>query len=241
MLALTPEGIPKLRKVSAPKQSVRDALVTSLAALVDRSLMRTVTFVVEKRVLPRDVDLDMLRDSIRDILDTDLLESPHEFFSFVQEIESGGASDCVELDTVARRRIRGGKVYRSKLKSSYRHYPNLCPPDSAVKEDDIIQFEHWVHAPDLAQGSVIVLHGFAMGWPVIDAVTMSASEWFERGFNVILLTLPDHGPRRQAGALFSGQSYTVPHAVFLAAAVRQAIHEIFELKSWLREQRAINR
>ena len=49
MLALTPEGIPKLRKVSAPKQSVRDALVTSLAALVDRSLMRTVTFVVEKK------------------------------------------------------------------------------------------------------------------------------------------------------------------------------------------------
>ena len=97
MLALTPEGIPKLRKVSAPKQSVRDALVTSLAALVDRSLMRTVTFVVEKRVLPRDVDLDMLRDSIHDILDTDLLECPHEFFSFVQEIESGGASDCVEF------------------------------------------------------------------------------------------------------------------------------------------------
>ncbi len=236
MLALTPEGIPKLRKVSAPKQSVRDALVTSLAALVDRSLMRTVTFVVEKRVLPRDVDLDMLRDSIHDILDTDLLECPHEFFSFVQEIESGGASDCVELDTVARRRIRGGKVYRSKLKSSYRHYPNLCPPDSAVEEDDIIQFEHWVHEPGVAQGSVIVLHGFAMGWPLIDAVTMSASEWFECGFNVILLTLPDHGPRRQAGALFSGQSYTVPHAVFLAAAVRQAIHEIFELKSWLREQ-----
>ncbi len=219
-----------------PKQSRRDALVTSLAALLDRSLMRTVTLVVEKRVLPRDADLDMLRESIHTMLDTGLNNRPQDFFRFVKKLESGSDSDSAGLHTIERRRIKGGRIYRRKLKSSYQHYQKLTPPDSSIEEDDTIQFEHWVHEPGLARGSVIVLHGFAMGWPVIDAVAMSASTWFKRGFNVILLTLPDHGPRRQAGALFSGQSYTVPHAVFLAAAVRQAIHEIFELKRWLREQ-----
>jgi pimeloyl-ACP methyl ester carboxylesterase len=112
----------------------------------------------------------------------------------------------------------------------------MSPPTAARGEGDSIQFEHWVHEPDAALGSVIVLHGFAMGWPVIDAVALSASQWFARGFNVILLTLPDHGPRRAPGTLFSGQSFTVPHAVHLASAVRRAIHEIFEIKRWLRSQ-----
>ncbi len=70
MVTVSPETIPMLRRVSVPRQSGKDALVSSLAALLDRSLMRTVTFVVEKRILPRDVDLDMLRDSIHVMLDT---------------------------------------------------------------------------------------------------------------------------------------------------------------------------
>ena len=76
----SPESIPALSRVSVPKQSRKDLLVTSLAALFDRSLMRTVTFVVEKRVLPRDVDLDMLRDSIHAMLDTNLVDKPDRFF-----------------------------------------------------------------------------------------------------------------------------------------------------------------
>ncbi len=236
MVATSPDAIPKLRTVSVPKQSGRDALVTSLAALLDRSLMRTVTFVVEKRILPRDVDLDMLRDSIRAMLDTDLIGKPHKFFHFVRTLESTREPPAGKVQTGAGRRINGGKIYRRKLKSVYRHYPPMPPPDSAGGSVDSIQFEHWVHEPDSALGSVIVLHGFAMGWPVIDAVALSASQWFARGFNVILLTLPDHGPRRAPGTLFSGQSFTVPHAVHLAAAVRRAIHEIFEIKRWLRGQ-----
>lgn len=236
MIITSPEAIPLLRSVSVPKQSGRDALVTSLAALLDRSLMRTVTYVVEKRILPRDVDLDMLRDSIHAMLDTGLVDRPHEFFHFVAELESPRKKRHVGLQSERRRRIKGGNIYRRKLASSYQYHPRMTQPESVTGQEDSIHFEHWVHEPGTAVGSVIVLHGFAMGWPVIDAMAMSASEWFERGFNVLLLTLPDHGPRRPAGAVFSGQSYTVPHAVLLAAAVRQAIHEIFELKGWLRSQ-----
>lgn len=236
MVSIGPEAIPKLRRTSVPKQSGKDALVTSMAALLDRSLMRTVTFVVEKRILPRDVDLDMLRDSIHTMLDTNLIDKPHKFFHFVQKLESAGSFSGISVQTEERRRIKGGKIYRCKLRSGYQHYPQMPLPDSAIEKGDSIRFEHWIHERDSALGSVIVLHGFAMGWPVIDAVALSASQWFERGFNVVLLTLPDHGSRRAPGALFSGQSYTVPHAVLLAAAVRRAIHEIFELKSWLRSQ-----
>lgn len=235
MRVMSPEDIPRLRKASVPKQSRPDALVTSLAALVDRSLMRTVTFVVEKRILPRDVDLEMLRESIRDMLEADLLDNPGDFFHFVSELESGEQPGAARLYTERKRPIRGGNILRRRLGSRYAHYAPMAGSASPPKKPDAILFEHWVHTPGSALGTVIVLHGFAMGWSVIDAVAMSASEWFGRGFDVVLLTLPDHGPRRPEGAIFSGQSYTVPHAVHLATAVRQAIHEIFELKAWLRE------
>ena len=207
MVIVSPEAIPKLRRVSVPRQSGKDALVSSLAALVDRSLMRTVSFVVERRILPRDVDLDMLRESIHIMLATNLIERPQEFFHFVQKLESGNASSPARLYTRERRRIKGGKIYRRQIRSVYQHYPHLPLPESATEENDAIQFEHWVHDPDREMGSVIVLHGFAMGWPVIDAMAMSAGQWFARGFNVILLTLPDHGPRRTPGTLFSGAKF----------------------------------
>ena len=148
MVTVSPEAIPMLRRVSVPRQSGKDALVSSLAALLDRSLMRTVTFVVEKRILPRDVDLDMLRESIHVMLDTSLIDKPHEFFHFVQKLESGNASGTARLYTRERRRIKGGKIYRRQLKSVYQHYPHLPLPESAAEENDAIQFEHWVHEPD---------------------------------------------------------------------------------------------
>jgi len=211
-------------------------VVTSLAAMLDRSLMRAVSYVVQRQVLPRDVDLDTLRDSIRAMLGSELLANPQAFFPFVSQLEKPRATNPGVFQSTLRRRIRGGVIYRCSLQGTYRHDVHLPSSAAAMPGRDAIRFEHWVHDPGKARGSVIVLHGFAMGWPVIDALAMSAGKWFALGFNVLLLTLPDHGPRRPPGALLSGQSFTVPHAVQLAAAVRRAVYEIFELKRWLRAQ-----
>jgi pimeloyl-ACP methyl ester carboxylesterase len=236
MLTMAPETIPMLRRVRVPVQSGPDRLVTSMAALLDRSVMRTVSFVVQRQVLPRDVDLDMLRDSVRVMLDSGLIEKPHAFFPFVQKLEKPYSPKADALRSAFQRRIKGGTVYRCSLQSAYKQDRQLPHTAAARPAGDAIQFDHWRHESGDARGSVIVLHGFAMGWPVIDAFAMSASNWFALGFDVLLLTLPDHGPRRAPGAVFSGQSFTVPHAVQLAAAVQRTIHEIFELKRWLRAQ-----
>jgi pimeloyl-ACP methyl ester carboxylesterase len=239
MLAMVPDmadTIPLLRRASVPRQRGADALVTSIAALLDRSVMRTVSYVVQRQLLPRDVDLDMLRDSIRVMLTTGLVEKPQAFFSFVQKLEKPRAANPDELRSHPVRRIKGGSVHRCALKSTWQPGRQLPRAATSTPAGDAIQFDHWRHAPGTAKGSVIVLHGFAMGWPVIDAFAMSASNWFALGFDVLLLTLPDHGSRRAPGAFFSGQSFTVPHAVQLAVAVQRTIHEIFELKRWLRAQ-----
>ena len=109
MLTSVPEAIPN--SASECAEAIRERCAGDFpGCLVDRSLMRTVTFVVEKRILPRDVDLEMLREAsttcwIR------LFDKPQKFFHFVQKMESAGVPVC-ELQTKARRRIKGGKIYR---------------------------------------------------------------------------------------------------------------------------------
>ncbi|MBK6739269.1 MAG: hypothetical protein IPG64_16045 [Haliea sp.] len=88
MRATGPDVIPRLRRARLPQQSGKDALVTSLSALLDRSLMRTVALIVEKRVLPRDVDLDTLRQSIDAMLGSSLAGRPQEFLSLCAGIGS---------------------------------------------------------------------------------------------------------------------------------------------------------
>ena len=122
-----PDVIPRLRRARLPQQSGRDALVTSLAALLDRSLMRTVALIVEKRVLPRDVDLDTLRQSIDAMLGSSLAGRPQEFFRFVQALEAPGDTAEGDLQSVTRRRIKGGHAWRRRLASHYRPHRQMPP------------------------------------------------------------------------------------------------------------------
>lgn len=222
---MKPVTIPSLRTSRAPRQSPRDTLVTGLAAAADRAVMRTVALVVQRSILPRDVDLDMLRDSMLAMLDSGLSAAPADFFARPQRQPAAGRSRVL-------RRLADGRVFERRLAAPYREHPALRAYGADTQVD--IHLQHWVHEQVEARGTIVILHGFAMGWPVIDGYAQSAAAWYERGLDVVLLTLPEHGRRRPEGALFSGQNFTVPHAMRLACAVRQAVFEILTVVEWLR-------
>jgi pimeloyl-ACP methyl ester carboxylesterase len=68
------------------------------------------------------------------------------------------------------------------------------------------------------------------------AAALLAPEWFSRGMDVALLTLPDHGARRPPETRFSGGRFAMPEVAALAEAVRQATYEIRLVVQWLRER-----
>lgn len=223
---MKPDAIPSLRTSLAPRQSPRDVLVTGLAAAADRAVMRTVALVVERRILPRDVDLDMLRESMQAMLDSGLADAPAEFFALPASTAARATRSSV------RRRLEGGRVFDRRIAVDYREHPLLRRYSGGSATE--IHLQHWMHEQEEPRGTMVILHGFAMGWPAIDGFVQSAALWYERGLDVVLLTLPDHGPRRPEGAVFSGQNFTVPHAMRLAAAVRQAVFEVLSVVAWLR-------
>ena len=191
--------------------------------------MRTVAHVVQRRVLPRDVDLDMLRDSIERMLSSGLTQARADFFA-----RPGRGTRAPVARSTVRRRLNDGRIFERRLRVAYRAHPLLR--DDEAGSDAEIHVQHWQHEQETPRGTIIILHGFAMGWPALDGFAQSARQWYQRGLDVVLLTLPEHGARRPEGAVFSGQNFTVPHAMRLAGAVRQAVFEILSVVAWLRER-----
>jgi pimeloyl-ACP methyl ester carboxylesterase len=73
-----------------------------------------------------------------------------------------------------------------------------------------------------------------MGWPRFDAPALMAREWFRRGLDVVLLTLPFHGARTPDTARFSGERFARADVAELNAAAHRAISEVRIAVRWLR-------
>jgi dienelactone hydrolase len=75
-----------------------------------------------------------------------------------------------------------------------------------------------------------------MGRPRVDAMILMASQWYERGLDVVLVTLPYHGARTPADARFSGEHFAMPDVSRLSEAVREAVYEIRRVVHWRRDE-----
>jgi hypothetical protein len=131
-----------------------------------------------------------------------------------------------------RRALEGGVVYDCRIESDYVPYG----ASEGVSDATPIHVELWRHEPGRPYGTVVALHGFTMGRPRIDGVILMASQWFERGLDAALFTLPYHGARTPTESRFSGEHFAVPDVARLSEAVREAIYEIRRVVHWRREE-----
>lgn len=195
-------------------------------------MMRGVSAVVERALIPTVEDVEALRGSASALLESDLLRRPRDFFEFADRPVRPRA-----VSIRGGRELSGGAIYRRRLQADYRPYSTPGgDPAVSISNGDPILLEHWKHEGRRARATVIALHGFAMGRPAIDAVALFARQWYDRGLDVALMTLPHHGARTHAGARFSGEHFAVPHVGRLAEAVREAIYEILVVRNWLRDE-----
>ncbi len=188
--------------------------------------------VVDRALIPDPQDLVNLRQSLAAVLDSGLQHDPGRFFAFLNE-----PTTPLAVTSRPRRHLDGGVVMRRKFTTEYRPYGFDKPNGTnSLSNGDPVLVEHWLHDSGHPRGTVLALHGFAMGYPRIDAVVLCARQWFQRGLDVALMTLPHHGSRTPPEARFSGEWFAVPHVGRVAEAVREAVYEIRLVTTWLREQ-----
>jgi pimeloyl-ACP methyl ester carboxylesterase len=119
--------------------------------------------------------------------------------------------------------------------SGYEPYVRRDGCDGAGRGQSIVRVEHWMHDRDRPAATVVSLHGVAMGSPRLSALALLSSHWFERGLDVVLLTLP-------FGRLLTTRPARMSYGVLstdvgdLNETVREAVHDVTMITTWLRAE-----
>jgi hypothetical protein len=221
---------PELVAARLPSERWSDGLFTQLGVALDTMVLSAMRRVIDAAMMPSAAELPDMRAAAQDFLAGDLQKHPQRYFAFPQPPQPTSAQGRY------RRRLSGGLIIDRVFDVSYRPYfPENGAPRATARSDRVL-VQHWMHEPKRPKATVLAVHGFSMGQPRIDAFALFASQWFQRGLDVALMTLPYHGARTPRDARFSGERFAAPRVNQLGEAVRQAIYEMRMVTDWLRDQ-----
>ena len=136
-----------------------------------------------------------------------------------------------------RGRLRGGRRLRLSFPSSYRtHDPAFQPALDVFREN------RECHALYLTRGkpgtpTVVCIHFWFGGHLALDERILAARTYYRAGMDVLLFTLPFHGPRTPRQARLSGQLFPNRDLQRTNEAFGQAAWDLRALLGWLRRER----
>lgn len=226
--------LPEFSEVNLPEESWGERLLTGLGMGLDAVLLRAMDYVIDAALAPAEEDIPILRAGAVRYLDEGLQRDPHKFFAFV---DTKPPPLPIMVSERFNKALDGGFAVTRQFLSNYQRYFDAEGMAERCLENERIPVEHWVHDPGEPRGTMILLHGFTMGTPWIDATILMASAWFERGLDVAMVTLPYHGSRSPRNARFSGQLFASPNVAQLNEAMRQAVHDVWMVTNWVRHHR----
>jgi pimeloyl-ACP methyl ester carboxylesterase len=205
--------------------------LTGVAAGIDDALLGAARLLVDYTVMPPPDQVDSLRRSAAFYRSPELVAEPRRLFAFLDEALALPQPEVERLraSTPARERsaVRFASTYRPANPAQQAAY-------DAEIANHTVHVELWRHGGAAARGTIVALHGFGMGNPRIDATALMASELFDMGFHVALLTLPFHGKRKSG--LVSGRLFASPDVAQLTEAVVQSVHDVVRAVDWLRAE-----
>ena len=145
------------------------------------------------------------------------LTDPETFFAPPEAPES--------VREVALKGLPGGACVDVAFPSGFTPVYAAALPDFArFPENRVVRARWWRHA-GRGWPTVVCLHGYASGIPGVDALAFGARRLYRAGLDVLLYTLPFHGPRRPRGARKSGEGFFGPDMARTNEAFAQTIFD----------------
>jgi len=119
-------------------------------------------------------------------------------------------------------------------------------PIAASQHRDYLKHRHnrQAHARYFRHGggprpTIIAIHGFSADLYLVNEWLFALPWFYHMGCDVLLFTLPFHGPRRMNGSLFSGHGYFAGGPSRINEAVAQSVLDLRVLIDWLERERGV--
>lgn len=87
--------------------------------------------------------------------------------------------------------------------------------------------------------TIVAIHGFTADWYLINEWVFALPWFYRMGCDIVLFTLPFHGPRQSRCSPFSGHGYFAGGPSRLNEAVAQSVYDFRILLEWLQRQRGV--
>jgi len=211
---------------------VSQALAT-IAAGMDVAMLTAARIVLDRTVMPSPEEADALRASGAFYLER-FAKTPRRFFAFLDEPTPPPHVVVKPQPSWRSDRVRVRLSFPSRYEPAN---PALRTLHGGRCENRMVRAELWAHPEEQQRPIAVLLHGFGMGYPAIDAIALMAPQLFAAGLDLVLFTLPLHGARTPGDARFSGQLFANPETAEIAEAMGQAVHDLSALFTWLRARR----
>ena len=226
-----PRGLPHRSELTRGQRAVVDA-----SALADLGLRTAIASLVGAAMLPATVaatlgrtDLDTERRHLGFYADLAAEKDAARSFPAPTEapkVSSRPAGPLAE-------RLAGGRVEQIRFKSGFRPLnPELRAMWSGFERNNTVAAQHWRHN-DGPRPTLCVIHGFLGSPYLFNGVFFSLPWFFKSGYDIVLYTLPFHGPRAEKGSPFSGYGIFANGMAGFAETMGQAVHDFRSLMDYL--------
>ncbi|MEW6996973.1 alpha/beta hydrolase family protein [Colwelliaceae bacterium BS250] len=96
--------------------------------------------------------------------------------------------------------------------------------------------QYWCHDKNHKRPTICLIHGFMVDSYNINSTLMKMQDFFNQGYDILLYTLPHHGPRQSDKSPFSGSAYFSGGLAWLNETILHAIFDFRTLLNYLEQQ-----
>ena len=129
--------------------------------------------------------------------------------------------------------VAHGRVEQVRFASGFRPLnPELRGLWSGFEHNNTVHAQHWRH-DDGPRPTLCVIHGFLGSPYLFNGLFFSLPWFFKSGYDIVLYTLPFHGPRAEKGSPFSGYGIFANGMAGFAETMGQAVYDFRSLMDYL--------
>lgn len=159
---------------------------------------------------------------------------------FYKPLVDAGDADAVFLRppevrvrsrTLRKRRDKSGRIRQQlSFESPYRTLnPALRRSYPRFKRNRTAHARYWTH-PDGPRPTMVFMHGVCLSSTRFNSRMFYLPWFYRKGYDILLLTMPFHGPRADRPSLFNGYGWFAHGFSHLNEAMLQAV---FEARAWM--------